>query len=78
MLLLTSYWTHRKSSVDKLKGESFPISDQQDEAEEKLSSETNIWLMPSPCAAAIVVGALVESKFDDDDKSNYPGVMIAV
>ena len=34
--------------------------------------------MPSPCAAAILVGARVEAKFDDDDTSHYPGVVTAV
>ena len=34
--------------------------------------------MPSPCAAAIVAGARVEARFDDDDTRYYPGVVTAV
>ena len=43
------------------------------------SSEANRSPIPSPCAAAIVVGARVEAKFGDDaDKLYYPGVVTAV
>ena len=70
-----------EKNLDKPKGAkraSTCSSDKQDKAEEKSSSETNRSLMPSPCAAAIVAGARVEARFDDDDTRYYPGVVTAV
>ena len=70
-----------EKNLDKPKGAkraSTCSSDKQDKAEEESSSETNRSLMPSPCAAAIVAGARVEARFDDDDTRYYPGVVTAV
>jgi hypothetical protein len=70
-----------KKIVDKPKGAKSASThsfDKQGEAEDESSSETNRSLIPSPCAAAIVVGARVEARFDDDKTLYYPGVVTAV